>query len=167
MKDNYIFPAIFSVESDGVSVEFPDLPGCLTCGDTEEEALFMAKDALHLHIYGMEQDGDPIPEPSKIKDLKLEESQFVAVIEAWMVPYRDKMANKAEKITLTLPKWLKDLGEQRKVNFSHILQKGLKDFLGVAELTAKKETGAVKIRSVKRIAPKVNLSGRTKKFKRI
>jgi predicted RNase H-like HicB family nuclease len=49
MKDNYIFPAVFSVESDGVSVEFPDLPGCLTCGDTEEEALFMAKDALHLH----------------------------------------------------------------------------------------------------------------------
>ena len=39
MKDNYIFPAVFHVDEEGVSVCFPDLPGCLTCADTMEEAL--------------------------------------------------------------------------------------------------------------------------------
>lgn len=133
MKDYYVFPARIFVEADGVSVEFPDLPGCLTCGDTEEEALKNAKEALALHLYGMEQDGDPIPEPSKIKDLKSDESQLYALIEVWMVPFRDKLANKAEKVTTTIPRWLKSVGDERGVSYSDILQKALKEYLGVTE----------------------------------
>jgi len=72
MKDYYYFPAIFSIDSDGISVEFPDLPGCLTCGHSEEEAFRMAKKAVQLHLYGMEQDKEDIPEPSKISDIKTE-----------------------------------------------------------------------------------------------
>nr|WP_290912190.1 type II toxin-antitoxin system HicB family antitoxin [Anoxybacillus sp.] len=49
-KDRYIYPAIFDYDSDGICVEFPDLPGCFTCGDKEEEALQMAKEALALHL---------------------------------------------------------------------------------------------------------------------
>ena len=41
-KDRYIFAAVFSHEPDGIAVEFPDLPGCLTCGKDELEALRMA-----------------------------------------------------------------------------------------------------------------------------
>ena len=41
-KDCYVYPAIFTYEDDGISVEFPDLPGCLTCADTTEEAIKMA-----------------------------------------------------------------------------------------------------------------------------
>lgn len=133
MKDYYVFPARIFVDADGVSVDFPDLPGCLTCGDTEEEALKSAKEALALHLYGMEQDGDPIPEPSKIKDLKSDESQLYALIEVWMVPFRDKMANKAEKVTTTIPRWLKSVGDERGVSYSDILQKALKEYLGVTE----------------------------------
>ena len=133
MKDHYVFPAVFSFDPDGVSVEFPDLPGCLTCGDTEEEALRMAKEAMSLHLWGMEQDGDEIPEPSKISDLTLEANQVVVLVEAWMPPFRDHMANKAVKKTLTIPKWLNDLAEQKKVNYSQILQSALKNYLGVSE----------------------------------
>lgn len=133
MKDYYVFPARIFVEADGVSVNFPDLPGCLTCGDTEEEALKNAKEALALHLYGMEQDGDPIPEPSKIKDLKSDESQLYALIEVWMVPFRDKMVNKAEKVTTTIPRWLKSVGDERGVSYSDLLQKALKEYLGVTE----------------------------------
>ena len=42
-KDCYVYPAIFTYEDDGISVEFPDLPGCLTCVDTTEEAIKMAR----------------------------------------------------------------------------------------------------------------------------
>ena len=39
MKDTYIFPAVFDFAEDGISIEFPDLPGCLPCADTVEEAV--------------------------------------------------------------------------------------------------------------------------------
>ena len=39
MKDRYSFIAVFDVEDDGISIEFPDLPGCLPCAETMEEAL--------------------------------------------------------------------------------------------------------------------------------
>ena len=57
-KDCYVYPAIFTYEDDGISVEFPDLPGCLTCVDTTEEAIKMAKEALGLHLYGIEEENE-------------------------------------------------------------------------------------------------------------
>ena len=135
MKDRYFFPAIFEVASDGISIEFPDLPGCLPCGFTTEEAISHAKEAMALHLYAMEEDGAPIPEPTDITSLKLEDNQYVVMIEAWMPPFRDEMKNKAVKKTLTIPKWLDDLATENGVNFSHVLQEALKDYLGVNNLT--------------------------------
>jgi predicted RNase H-like HicB family nuclease len=137
MKDHYIYPAIFSFDADGISVEFPDLPGCLTCGDNEEEALFMARDVLKLHLYGLEEDNDDIPQPSSLSNLKLEQNQIPIFIEVWMPPFRDEMSNKAIKKTLTIPKWLNDLAEREKVNFSQILQGALKNYLGIDNYDSK------------------------------
>ncbi|MCG3084073.1 MULTISPECIES: type II toxin-antitoxin system HicB family antitoxin [unclassified Anoxybacillus] len=90
-KDRYIYPAIFDDDSDGISVEFPDLPGCFTCGDTEEEALQMAKEALALHLYGLEQENEVIPEPSKLSDIPYKNNKTVVFIEVWMPPFRYEM----------------------------------------------------------------------------
>ena len=49
--------------SYGVSV--PDLPGCVTAGDTIEEALTMAREAIQLHLEGMLEDGLELPEPTE------------------------------------------------------------------------------------------------------
>jgi predicted RNase H-like HicB family nuclease len=50
-------------------VSFPDFPGCVTAGKTLEEARRMAEEALALHIGGMAEDGEAIPEPSTIDDV--------------------------------------------------------------------------------------------------
>ena len=50
-------------------VSFPDFPGCVTAGKTLEEARRMAAEALALHIEGMAEDGEAIPEPSTIDDV--------------------------------------------------------------------------------------------------
>ena len=47
-------------------VDFPDFPGCVTAGSTVEEAAALAREALSLHIEGMVEDGDEIPEPSTL-----------------------------------------------------------------------------------------------------
>ena len=68
MKDTYIFPAVFHVDEDGVSVYFPDLPGCLTCADTMEQAFVRAKEALQLHLYGIEEDAEEVPSPTSLME---------------------------------------------------------------------------------------------------
>lgn len=131
MKDRYVFPAVFSFDSDGISIEFLDLPGCLTFGMNEDEALTNAKEALELHLYGMEEDGEEIPNPTKINDIAFDKGQAVVLIEAWLPPLRDRLATKSINKMLTIPKWLNDLAEKEKLNFSQILQSAVKERLGV------------------------------------
>jgi predicted RNase H-like HicB family nuclease len=50
-------------------VSFPDFPGCVTAGKTLDEARRMGEEALALHIGGMAEDGEAIPEPSTIDDV--------------------------------------------------------------------------------------------------
>jgi predicted RNase H-like HicB family nuclease len=51
-------------------VSFPDFPGCITAGSTLEEARRMAVEALTFHIEGMREDGEEIPAPSTLDDLR-------------------------------------------------------------------------------------------------
>ncbi len=100
---------------------------------------FNACQPVALHLWGVEDDGDPIPEPSPPNNIEVPDGGFVCLIEAVMPPIRDKVANKAINKTLTLPKWLNDLGEKRKVNFSHLLQDALKNHLGVRDYSQLKK----------------------------
>ncbi len=50
-------------------VSFPDFPGCITAGATQDEARRMAAEALALHMDGMQADGDAVPEPSSLDDI--------------------------------------------------------------------------------------------------
>jgi predicted RNase H-like HicB family nuclease len=47
-------------------VDFPDFPGCVTAGKTLDQARKMAAEALELHVEGMVEDQEPIPEPSSL-----------------------------------------------------------------------------------------------------
>jgi predicted RNase H-like HicB family nuclease len=51
------------------SAYVPDLPGCVATGTTVEETKERIKEAIHLHIEGMREDGDPIPESRTICDV--------------------------------------------------------------------------------------------------
>lgn len=44
------------------SAYVPDLPGCIATGDTREEAEANIREAVKLHLEGLERDGDPVPE---------------------------------------------------------------------------------------------------------
>lgn len=130
MQNKYIYPAIFDFDEDGITVTFPDLPGCITCGNNQEEALKNAKEVLELYMYSLEEDNETIPQPSNILDLEVENTQVIVLVDIWMVPVRDEMKNKCIKKTLTIPKWLNDLAIENNVNFSAILQSALKEYLG-------------------------------------
>jgi predicted RNase H-like HicB family nuclease len=60
--------AIFHKDADSdYGVWFPDLPGCTSAGVTLEEARNMAAEALALHLEGMTEDNEPIPDPSTLE----------------------------------------------------------------------------------------------------
>ena len=107
-KDYYIYPAIFEYDKDGISISFPDLPGCISCASDDEEALFMAKDALGLFIASSEEDGDELPSPTSLNNIKLENNQKPALIEVNMPLFREAILNISVKKTLTIPKWIND-----------------------------------------------------------
>lgn len=131
MKDKYVYPAIFTYDDDGINIEFPDIEGCFSCADTDEEALFMAEDVLGLCLLVLEEDGEKIPEPSNLKDIKVEENQKTSLISVWMPTVRKAINNKPIKKTLTIPQWLDVMAREKDINFSYILQEGLKKELNL------------------------------------
>ena len=129
MRNNYIFPAVFDYADDGISIDFPDLPGCIPCAHSTEEAIKNAQSALGLHLWGMEQDNEEIPEPTDVRGIRHEENQAVMLVNVFMPPIRYKLNNKSVKKTLSIPQWLNAEAEQAGANFSQILQNGLKEYL--------------------------------------
>jgi predicted RNase H-like HicB family nuclease len=67
-------------------VSFPDFPGCITAGRTLEEARRRAVEALSLHIAGMVEDAERIPNPSTVDDVANDPAAKQAV--AFLVPAR-------------------------------------------------------------------------------
>lgn len=132
-KRSYTFPAIFDYADDGISVEFPDLPGVFTCGDTDEEAYRNANEALGLHLFGMEEDNEEIPSPSKINELSVDKNQVVVLVNVFMPLIRSRVQRATLKKTLTIPKWINDLAEENNINFSQVLQDALKERLNVKD----------------------------------
>ncbi len=55
---------IEKVPDSNYSAYVPDLPGCISVGETLDEVTQMIQEAIELHIEGMREDGLPIPEPS-------------------------------------------------------------------------------------------------------
>lgn len=128
----YAYPAIFTPEENGMfSVAFPDIEGCFTCGDDLPHAIEMAQDALALMLYHYEEEKRNIPAASDPKQLSLEDKQFVNYIACDTLVYRKKNNTRAVKKTLSIPEWLNEAAMAQGINFSQVLQDGLKEELGM------------------------------------
>jgi predicted RNase H-like HicB family nuclease len=53
-------------DGTGWSAWVPDLPGCVAAAATREECERLIREAIELHLSGMREDGEPIPEPSSV-----------------------------------------------------------------------------------------------------
>ncbi len=132
------YPAVFEPSGKGYSVYFPDLDGCISFGNSFEEAQSEAADALGLHLYGMEKDGDKIPAPSQNPEIDLESppGSFVSLVTVFPDIVRNELDNRRIKTNVTLPTWLKDAAEQSGVNYSRLLEAALLDYLQITPQTA-------------------------------
>ncbi len=137
LKDRYAFVALLTYDEDGISIEFPDLPGCYPCADKDDTnmALKNAKEALGLHLWGMEQDGEDIPLATSITDIEFQKNEVPVLIDVFMPPIRERINSKFVKKTLSLPAWLAAKADEDGVNCSKIFQNALMDYLGISAPT--------------------------------
>jgi predicted RNase H-like HicB family nuclease len=56
-------------EDGSFSAFVPDLPGCVSCGDSVEEAKALIREAILLHVDSLRQHNEPVPSPSAIGQL--------------------------------------------------------------------------------------------------
>ena len=125
-KDTYIYPAIFNFTDEGISIEFPDLSGCRTCGETIEEAMHMAEDALKGALAKMETTHGEIPEPTDIKSLETDDDQFIQLIRVFMPPTRKSYAEQPVRRNITIPRWMDECVRKDHLNVSAFVQEALR-----------------------------------------
>ena len=110
------------------TVIVPDLPGCVTEGDTLADAVKMGEDAASGWILDELEDGKQIPRSSNFKDITPESPDgFVSILALDMDSYTEKYGNKAIRKNLTIPAWLNTFAEKNNINFSQVLQNALSD----------------------------------------
>lgn len=124
-----LYFAVFHKNKDNqYEVSFPDLdPYAATFGDTIEEALQSAHDSLTGYLLTAEDYDDEILKATK-EPLKfnIKSPDFLVPVEVNLKLEREKENNTLIKKTLTIPKYLNDLGSEAKINFSATLTNALK-----------------------------------------
>ena len=100
------FPAIVERGAEpGYSVFFPDLPGCASAGDTLQEAAQHAEQALQLHLRGIVEDGDAIPEASEL-DAIVRDPQVDEMARVLVRASLPDAPSRAVRLNVTLPESL-------------------------------------------------------------
>lgn len=126
MGGRMFYPAVFQAEEEGgFSIFFPDVDGCITQGEDMDDGYEMAFDALGNMLSYLDEQGKAIPRPSSPQEIRLEDGQFMAVIEFDMLEYKKRNDSRAVKKTLTIPSWLNELAVRQNINFSQVLQEAL------------------------------------------
>lgn len=124
-----VYPSIIHEEDDGYWIEFPDLEGCQTQGDTMEELMEMAQEALGLYLASLMEGNQEIPPPSDIKDIEANGCRATYVSTDVDKYRRD---TRAVKKMLSIPAWLAKEAEDRNISLSKVLQDALKERMNLA-----------------------------------
>jgi predicted RNase H-like HicB family nuclease len=119
--------AVFEPSIDGTyGVFWPDLPGCISMGDALPHAERMAVEALGLHIYGMERDGDVLPTVTIPPFDEMPQGGIIMPITIFPDIVKNELDNRAVKANITLPSWLKDWAGIQNIHLSQTLQATLR-----------------------------------------
>ncbi len=127
--DRYFYPAIFTYAPDQeIAVVFPNL-NAATSGINEDDAFLSARELLGCVLFGLEEDGEEIPTPTPLSDIKLKENERVVLVDVYMPSIRMAQINRSVNRTVTLPAWLNAAALEHNINFSQVLQDALKSQL--------------------------------------
>ena len=122
------YPAIFTCEDGKYWVNFIDLKGCFSEGETLAEAMENSKEAMGLYLEDLEEYPNCT---TNLKSIELKDNEVVSFVSINMEEHKKKYENKSVKKTLSIPAWLNTIAEKENINFSQVLQKALIDILKI------------------------------------
>ena len=117
----FVYPAIFHKEENSYWVEFPDLEGCHTYGDSIAESMKAAQEALSGYLITLLEQGRVLAAPTDIESYNPSDG-FSTLVSCDIDQYKD---TKAVKKTLTIPSWLNERAMSMGLNFSQVLQEAI------------------------------------------
>ena len=86
--ERYFYPAVFTYEpGQEIAVVFPDLD-VATSGENDDDALLSARELLGCALYGLEEDGEDIPVPTPLSEVKMQEDERAVLIDVYMPSIR-------------------------------------------------------------------------------
>ena len=109
-----------------------------------QEAMEMAVDCLAGYLHSEKLDGNDIPAPTPMDKVDIhceddedddygENDRFISMVSVDVEEYARTHFDKAVRKSLTIPKWLNDIAVSRKVNFSKVLQRALRQELKLGQ----------------------------------
>ena len=121
---DYVYPAAFRDNGDdSYTVTFPDLPGCMTQGNTLSQAIYMAEKALAQWIEYLSDKKMTIPKASAIGSIATETGEFINLARA------DVKDSRAVRRTVSIPKWMDVRVNEVGLSLSRVLQDALSERL--------------------------------------
>ena len=127
----YIYTALFTPIEDGSGyyAKVPDLPGCITTGNSLSDAIEQITDAMNGWLVVAEDEGEPIAQPTQQEQLHVDAGTLCSLIPADTIEYRAKTDTRAVRKNVSLPSWMARLADKRGINCSQVLQDALRSLL--------------------------------------
>ena len=124
-----VFPAKVHKENDGFWLEFPDLPGCFTQGDSLEGLMENAEEALGAFLAVKMENAEEIPKPSDIRQISESSDDMKTYVSVDVNKYHKD--TRAVKKMLSIPAWLANEADKRHYSLSKILQEALLEKISI------------------------------------
>lgn len=127
----YIYTALFTPIEDGSGyyAKVPDLPGCITTGNSLSDAIDQITDAMSAWLVVAEDEGEQIAPPSPQEKLSVDAGTICSLISADTIEYRAQTDTRAVRKNVSLPSWMVRLADKRGINCSQVLQDALRTLL--------------------------------------
>lgn len=106
------FPVVVHKDTNSdYGVTVPDLPGCFSAGETVDDALSEAVEAIEAHLEGMMLDSEPIPAPKSIEFYK-DNPDFAGGLWAIVDVDVSRLSGRSRRVNITVPEYLLAMMDQ-------------------------------------------------------
>lgn len=124
----YTYTAVITPDETGSKFycRVPDLPGCVTTGNTLSDAIDMIQDAASVWLLSAEEHGDPVIPPTPQQSVPHEPQEILSILQIDTIRYRAETDTRAVRKSVSLPAWMANLASRYGMNLSQILQDGLR-----------------------------------------
>ena len=127
----YVYPIILIPSNGEYVVRVPDFD-FMTQGKDIADAIDMARDAISLMGVEYQDKGKTLPQASEISNITHNANETLTLVDVDFDAYRKMLENRTVRKNCTIPSWLNEKAEQAGINFSAVVQKGLKEELNLA-----------------------------------